>query len=119
MQMRRRKELKNMRCNMLRWSLSVALGCAALVVAPGCSSRDKLTEQNFRQIRVNVSTETEVQNLIGEPSSKLPGLWMYQRPDKHLTAMVDFDDAGKVVRVQWIDALGEKWEDSDEAAWKK
>jgi hypothetical protein len=105
-----------MQLDTLNRALGLFLGGAALLVATGCASRDKLTEQNFRQIRVNASTETDVQDLIGEPNSKLPGLWMYQRPDKHLTAMVDFDESGKVVRVQWIDALGEKWEDSDEAS---
>lgn len=108
-----------MRFHTMRRITGLMLACASLLAASACASRDKLTEQNFRQIRLSASTEDDVKNLIGEPTSKLPGLWMYQRPDKHLTAMVDFDDQGKVTRVQWIDALGEKWEDSDEAARKK
>ena len=91
----------------------------AFVLQVGCASPDRLTETNFRQIKVNASTEADVRTLLGEPTNKLPGLWMFERPDRHLTAMVDFDEAGRVSRVQWIDALGEKWDDSDEPAGRK
>ncbi len=92
---------------------------SAVVFTAGCASPDRLTHDNFRQIKVKSSTEDDVRGLIGEPSHKLIGLWTYQRPDKHLSAMVDFDDEGRVSRVQWIDALGEVWEDSDASKRKK
>ena len=94
----------------------VVLCAQTVLFSAGCATQDKLTEGNFKQIRVQSATESDVQKLIGEPSNRLPGLWTFERPDKHLTAMVDFDETGRVTRVQWIDALGERWEDSDQPA---
>ncbi|MEK6676363.1 MAG: hypothetical protein AABZ47_12000 [Planctomycetota bacterium] len=88
--------------------------CGIIVVLGGCRS-DKLVHANFTQIRPHVSTETEVAALIGDPDAKLTEEWIYTRPDQHLTAKVHFDLHGRVTRVEWIDALGETWEDSDDS----
>ena len=94
----------------------VVWGCLVLCGGwvGGCAT-DKLAVENFRQIRLRVSTEAEVISLVGPPDSKLQEHWIYQRPDKHLTAIVEFDPQGRVSRTQWIDALEENWEDTDEA----
>lgn len=80
----------------------------------GCAA-DKLVRENFSQIRPQVTNEQEVVKLIGEPDSKLQEYWVYQRPEKHLTAFVEFDDQGKVARTQWVDAMDPAWEDSKDS----
>lgn len=78
----------------------------------GCA--DPLKYENFSQIREDATMDWEVQKLIGDPSQKLDNQWLYERPDKHLTALVDFNRDGRVVRKQWIDAMNNVWEDSEE-----
>ena len=93
-----------------RWfPVVTAVGLAGLLA--GC--QDRLVYQNFSQIHENASTQAEVARVIGEPSQKLENQWLYERPDKHLTALVDFDETGRVTRKQWIDAMSGVWEDSE------
>ena len=99
-----------MRIPRKRWGQpGLVLVTAALLT--GCG--DKLTHDNFSQIRQDVSTRPIVAGLIGEPDSELDNRWYYERPDKHLTVFVDFDESGYVSRKQWIDAMTATWEDSE------
>lgn len=86
----------------------------ALALSSGCASPVELTRSGFDRIRVDATTQAEVQDLIGKPDSELSGLWLYHRPDAHLEVMIDFDDQGLVTRKQWIDGLGNDWHDSEE-----
>ena len=87
------------------------LALAMVVLLTGCG--DKLTFANFSQIRQDVSTKPIVAGLIGDPDDELDNRWYYERPDKHLTVLVDFDESGYVSRKQWIDAMTATWEDSE------
>ena len=87
---------------------------AILLALAGC--QDKLAHERFSQIQVHGSTRGEVTALIGEPDDDLGDQWLYQRPDKHLTVLVDFDERGLVSRKQWIDADAELWEDTESPA---
>jgi len=77
----------------------------------GCA--DKFTHENFSRIRPQVSTQTEVVELIGEPTNRIGSQWLYDRTDRHLNALVDFDPSGRVTRTQWIDAESGEWQDSE------
>jgi len=86
-------------------------------LAAGCQApADRLQLDNFRQIRTTVSSQADVANGLGEPDTKLDGQWLYERPSKHLRAIIDFDGEGRVTRAQWIDAIGGAWEDTGGAA---
>lgn len=78
----------------------------------GCAAPDRLAHANYERIQQNASTQSEVEGLLGNPTNKLGDTWIYERPDKHLTVMIDFDKNGKVERKQWIDGLGETWHDT-------
>lgn len=93
-----------------RWLL-VAIVPGLAAVLPGC--QDPLRHRNFDHIQVNASTQGEVARIIGEPSQKVENQWLYERPAKHLTALVDFDESGVVTRKQWIDGTNAVWEDSE------
>ena len=81
----------------------------------GCS-QDRLSFENFRQIQTRASTTTDVVRLIGEPDDRLGDQWMFDRPAKHLHVFLDFDEGGRVTRKQWLDAINNIWEDSNDTA---
>jgi len=86
-----------------------------LAVVTGCQGKqDKLAYDNFIRIQQHLSTQAEVVQVLGEPSHVLGTRWMYERPDKHLFALIDFDGAGRVTQKQWVDAPAAVWEDSHE-----
>ena len=95
------------------------LAGAVAMLAAGCAAPDRLAHANYDRIQQHASSQSEVSDLIGEPSNKLGDTWLYERPDKHLTVMIDFDKGGKVERKQWIGGLGETWEDTKESATRK
>ena len=90
--------------------IPMGLMVATALLLTGC--QDKLTHENFGQIRQNVSTRPIVTGLIGEPDDRLVNRWSYERPDKHLFVFIDFDEDGYVSRKQWIDAMSAEWEDT-------
>lgn len=100
--------MKNMKMTM---SVLCALCIATLV---GCSTPDRLVQANYSQIETNKSMQSDVESLIGKPDSKLADMWIYQRPDDHLTVMIDFDASGRVTRKQWIDGLQGAWDDTNQ-----
>ncbi len=90
-----------------------AAALAALLT--GCQAdQDRLVHDNYMQIRQDLSTQAEVQRIMGEPDRRLARQWLYERPEKHLIVLVDFDETGLVTRKQWIDAAGEFWDDSND-----
>jgi hypothetical protein len=94
-------------------------GAVSILGACGCAAPDRLAQANYDRIQQNASSHAEVVELIGEPDNKLGEMWLYERPDKHLTVMIDFDQNGKVERKQWIDGLGESWHDTKDTAGKE
>ena len=87
-------------------SLIMVLG---MFFAVGC---DQLTREHYEMITVNVDKEFDVDKMIGEPDSKISGLWLYEREDKHLVVKIEFDNEGVVTRKEWIDAMSGTWDDS-------
>jgi len=83
-----------------------------LAALAGCRAKDQLSYSNYSQLREHSSTEAEVAAALGQPSAKVGDQWMYDRPDQHLMAVIQFDEQGRMIRKQWIDAGGETWEDS-------
>jgi hypothetical protein len=93
---------------------SVLAVLSAMLVA-GCQSRpDAVMHRNFVQIRENASTRDEVSSLLGTPEHRIGDTWMYTRPERHLTVIIDFDANGAVIRKQWVDGENASWEDSAE-----
>ncbi len=90
--------------------IQASLALVLTAVLTGC--QDKLTHENFSQIRVDVSTQPIVEGLIGQPTDMFADRWFYERPKKHLTVLIDFNDSGYVSRKQWIDAMTATWDDT-------
>ena len=92
----------------------LVLGCAGLFLGACQSAPDRFVHENFTMIRPQHSTQADVVALIGEPSHRLGDLWMYERPEKHLFAKIEFDESGHVVARDWIDGAEGVWEDSED-----
>lgn len=82
----------------------------------GCRSnpRDMLIQRNFSQVHPSTTTRAEVSAMLGAPEHRIGDTWMYTRPERHLTVIIDFDDQGRVARKQWIDGESGRWNDSDD-----
>ncbi|MBI4580598.1 MAG: hypothetical protein HY718_12900 [Planctomycetes bacterium] len=80
-----------------RWQWIVA---AAVIAACGCS---KLTYENWQTIQVGSASQDLVKATLGEPWKTVDGTWVYNDPDRHITAMVKFSD-DKVIGKEWADA---------------
>ena len=93
--------------------LLTGLTLVAISVLAGCAAPDRLVRANYTQIKQNTSTQADVETLIGKPDSKLADMWIYQRPDDHLTVMIDFDANGRVTRKQWVDGIQGAWDDTN------
>ena len=85
------------------------LGLLCLTVSTGC---DPLTRNRFDMMKVDVADEADVRATIGEPTLVLPGQWHFERPERHLNVLIDFNDQGVVSRKQWINTLSNEWFDS-------
>jgi hypothetical protein len=80
-----------------------------LILSGGC---DRLTRSHFDMITTNVDAEMDVEKLLGPPNDKVQNQWVYERPEKHLHVLLDFNDNGVVTRKQWVDGSAEEWSDS-------
>lgn len=99
-----------------RNSIIAVMSIMGLALFTGCATKDKLTYDNFAQVRVHAATQADVVELIGEPDSRLGDLWMYHRPNTHVEVLIDFDERGRVTRKQWVDGAGKHWHDSRDRA---
>lgn len=103
---------------MQRYSRMLLSGAAALVMAllaVGCQSKGPTFRSGYDQVRQGSTSEADVVAMLGQPDHKLPGLWIYQRPEEHLYVKIEFDDAGRVKRKEWIDGVTGSWEDTEDA----
>lgn len=89
-----------------RFSFSVVL-LAALVLACGCES--KFSRQNFALIRSGTDDREDVRQILGEPAGDMGDVWMYEDLDHHHYAQIFFDDEGRVLNKEWMDATTGEW----------
>ena len=89
------------------------LFASALLIGCASNSVEKRADR-YQAIRVHSSTQSEVTASLGEPNHRLGNKWIYEWEDEHRVVMIDFDESGKVVRKQWVDA--QQWQDTDDQA---
>lgn len=80
--------------------LALLAMAATVLVACGCS---KLTYQHWKTINVGTSTPQAVEATLGDPWKKVDSTWIYNEPDRGVTAMVKFS-SDRVVGKTWADA---------------
>lgn len=80
---------------------------ASLFLLLGCES--KFNRKNFQMIQVGGDDREDVLHILGKPASKMDGVWIYDDPGNK-TAAIYFDDDGRVVNKEWMDAGTGDWE---------
>lgn len=85
--------------------------CAApllLLALTGCER--KFTRERFEMIQVNVDDREDVRQILGKPAGELDDQWLYDDLDRHYSAIIYFDDNGRVQGKEWMDATTGDWE---------
>ncbi len=80
-----------------RWAIMAAV--AAVAVVCGCS---KLTYDNWQTVQVGSASQDVVKATLGDPWKTVDNTWVYNDPDRGVTAMIKFKD-DKVVGKEWSD----------------
>ena len=93
---------------MRRRSLHPLLLAATLILLAGCES--KFNRQNFAMIRIGMDNREDVRQILGEPDADMDDVWMYDDLDHHHSAQIFFDEDGRVLNKEWMDAETGKWE---------
>lgn len=75
------------------------LGLLALVALVGC---DTVTLERFNTIRQGDSRES-VEATLGPPTTKIPDMSRWARPDRQIEVFIRFDEGGKVTSKNWVD----------------
>lgn len=81
---------------------------ALLALLAGCQS--KLTRDRFEMIQVDVDQREDVRHILGEPTRDFGDQWLYDDLDRHVSAIIYFNDAGRVAGKEWTDAVSGSWE---------
>jgi hypothetical protein len=87
---------------------SLLIGVGLLVLLGGCQR--KFTKDRYEMIQINVDTREDVRHILGKPTSDLSDQWFYDNLDRHYSAVIFFDEEGRVRGKEWMDAATGKWE---------
>ena len=80
----------------------------AAALLTGCES--KFNHRNFQMIQIGVDDREDVRHLLGDADSEMDDIWMYDDLDRHYAAQIFFDDDGRVLNKEWMDANTGDWE---------
>ncbi len=72
------------------------------MAAAGCA--EKLTYERFGMLSRGTSDKVDAEMTLGAPNTKLPDQWIWERPNKGLTAWIEFDADGRITSKRWVDA---------------
>ena len=81
---------------------------ATVVFLAGCES--KFNRQNFAMIRPGMDDREDVREILGEPTADMDDVWLYDDLDRHIAAQIFFDENGRVLNKEWMDANTGEWE---------
>jgi len=89
-------------------SLLILTGVGALALSTGC--HHPFNRANYDMITVGSDDRTDVRQILGRPTADLQDQWLYDDLDRHYTAIIHFDEAGKVRSKEWMDSKTGQWE---------
>jgi hypothetical protein len=94
----------------LRRVPTFALATVCICLA-GCES--KFNHRNFQMIQPGVDDRVDVRETLGNPDADMGDVWIYDDLDRHYSARIFFDDDGRVLNKEWMDAKTGAWEGED------
>ena len=68
------------------------------------------TRDRYELVQVGVDDRTDVRQILGKPTSDLNDQWFYDDLKHHYSAVIFFDDNGKVNGKEWMNAKTGEWE---------
>lgn len=89
-------------------ALSILVGLGALALTTGCAR--KFTKDRFEMIQVGMDDREDVRQVLGKPTSDLSDQWFYDDLKRHYSAVVFFDEQGRVRGKEWMNAKTGEWE---------
>jgi hypothetical protein len=60
-------------------------------------------------VREGVDSREDVRHILGKPTSDLDDQWFYDDLDRHYSAVIFYDAAGKVHGKEWMNARTGEW----------
>lgn len=96
---------------MLRPTLVLLTALVAVSLLTGCERQ--FTQDRFQMIRVGVDDREDVRTILGTPTSDLSDQWFYDDLDRHYSAVIFFDESGRVAGKEWMDAVSGDWSGSN------
>ena len=90
-----------MKCRLC--ALGLLAAGSVLVILTGCQR--PFTKDRFDLITVGVDDRTDVRQMVGEPTADLSDQWFYDDLKRHYSAVIFFDEDGKVIGKRWCDAV--------------
>lgn len=87
---------------------------ASVTPLSGCHS--KFTRDRFEMITPGVDDREDVRKVLGKPATRFHDQWIYDDLDDHRSAVIHFDESGKVLAKEWMDARTGEWEGRNPAA---
>ena len=92
---------------MNRIAFRVVLAALGYVCLAGCETQFK--RSHFDMVRIGMDTREDVRHLLGDPASEMEDVWLYDDLDHHNSAQIFFDDDGRVLSKEWMDAKSGEW----------
>jgi outer membrane protein assembly factor BamE (lipoprotein component of BamABCDE complex) len=89
----------------------LAVFAATTVFLIGCES--KFNRRSFEMIRPGMDDREDVRQVMGKPTVDMEDVWFYDDLDHHKSAKIVFDNDGRVVTKEWMDAKTGEWEGTD------
>jgi hypothetical protein len=89
-------------------ALSILVGLSALVLLTGCER--KFTKDRFEMIQIGTDDREDVRLVLGKPTSDLSDQWFYDDLKRHYSAVIFFDETGRVQGKEWMNAKTGEWE---------
>ena len=83
-------------------ALGVLAGLGIVGLLSGCHR--PFTKDNFDLLQVGVDSREDVRHILGKPTSDLNDQWFYDDLDRHVSAVIFFDDEGRVNGKEWWNA---------------
>lgn len=93
---------------MTRPALTLLVGLGVLTLLGGCHRQ--FTHERFDMIQIGVDDREDVRYILGRPTSDLDDQWLYDDLKRHYSAVIYFDDNGRVRGKEWMDARTGEWE---------
>ena len=80
---------------------------AGIMLLTGCGS--KFNRENFNMVRIGTDDREDVRHMLGSPDADFGDVWMYDDADGYKTAQIYFDEDGRVLNKEWMDARSGEW----------